>query len=200
MRLSFYLLTVLVFFIHLQLYGQTALVKEYVDVNFAPVKKEEASYYRVASKDKDSTLIGLAAYYYFNGSTDTKKLYARGEYEKNSKAGKWEWWYENGHSKEVGYFESESTLETDASGVNYIIESFWDSTGVQLVKDGSGEVKYFSNGIIQRIGFYLNGIKMVNGRGILIMVSPLIKRLTNKVCSYKESAMIILESLIFMIC
>jgi TonB family protein len=144
---------------HIPLYSQTTGLNEYVDKNFRASKKEEASYYRIALVNSDKQLYGQAEYYYLNNGTYTRNLYAKGEYEKNEKVGKWEWWYPNGQSKEIGHFTIVIYTENNYPEIEYQIESFWDSTGVQLVKQGTGEVYYTSNNVLIRKGEYENGAK-----------------------------------------
>jgi hypothetical protein len=77
-----------------------------VDEHHQPVEQPKARYLRIANKDKDSKLSGNAEYYFLSEGTATQQLYARGNYEKNRKTGKWEYWYKNGQQKEIGhYFE-----------------------------------------------------------------------------------------------
>jgi TonB family protein len=141
------------------LFGQTNTVKEYVNENFQVVKPEEAIYYRIVNKDINKNLTGRAEYYFLSGSTITQKLYAIGEYEKNSKTGKWEWWYANGQPKEVGHYSEVSYTDNYYSGIDYKIESFWDSTGNQLVQQGKGKVMYYHESALISEGSYVNGKK-----------------------------------------
>ncbi len=159
MKPVFNLFVAIVFCMHNQLYGQTEGVKEYVDKNLCPVKQEEAQFYRIASVDKNSAYNGVVEYFYLSNQSYGRNLYARGEFEKNNATGRWEWWYENGQPKEVGHYVKQTTYDDALSNSNYRIESFWDSTGVQLVSGGSGEVKYYEKGTLLRKGYYLQGLK-----------------------------------------
>ncbi len=82
---------------------------------------------------------GLFEYYHVNGQVSE-----RGRYRKGQKIDTWEAWYSNGQIREIRY--------------GYSIKSFWDSTGVQLIKDGTGVwYSVYSSGELQTIGQYSNG-------------------------------------------
>jgi TonB family protein len=159
MKLLFSLSSIIALLTCFQLYGQTFIEKEYVNKHLIPSKQEEAAYYRIASVDRNKSLAGKAEYFYLNNGVYARSLYARGEYEKNERVGKWEWWYANGQLKEVGYYSVVNYGDNYYSDINYKIESFWDSTGNQLVKDGTGNICYFSNTALVSKGKYENGIR-----------------------------------------
>src|SRR5687768_9160318 len=72
----------------LPLYAQTNVIKEYVDENLYLTSQEEAKFYRIASINRDNLFNGIVEYYYIGTGAYAPNLYARGEYEKNSKIGK----------------------------------------------------------------------------------------------------------------
>jgi TonB family protein len=163
---------VVAFFMNLPLYGQTNVTKEYLDHHLRPVKQEEASFYRFVPKDSDKVFNGVATYYYISNGIAAQSVYAKGEFKDNIRTGKWEWWYISGQPKEVGYFEKKPTfyetknaLKSEAVNNTFRIESFWDSTGVQLVKNGNGKFVDYETGLLSSEGSYLNGLKQGEWKG-----------------------------------
>lgn len=176
MKLIFSFSCIAALLLQLPLYGQTNLVKEYVDENLYEAKQEEAKYFRIASVDKNNNMNGIAEYYYLNNDSYARNLFAKGKFEKNCRTGKWEWWYADGKSKEVGYFEKRPTFyepkkafSNESLDYTYRIESFWDSTGVQHVINGNGEALYTENGIVLGKGNYQNGLKQGEWKGAYLM-------------------------------
>jgi TonB family protein len=159
MTLFINLCGLIILFMHPQLYGQTTVVEEYVDEFRNPVEQTKAKYFRIVNRDKDKNLSGKAEYYFLSAGTTTQQLYARGNYEKNSKNGKWEHWYRNGQLKEIGYYLTVEYGDNYYPGIDYKIESFWDSTGNQLVQQSTGRVVDFFQTQLIREGTYVNGQK-----------------------------------------
>jgi hypothetical protein len=154
-----------------QLYGQTTVVKEYVNENFYPADQGKAKYYRVANKDSNKKLTGKAQYYFLPANDSVRKLYARGEYTNNNQISKWEWWYANGQPKEIGYYAQVSYNDNNYPNIDYKIENFWASTGTQLITKGTGSVVYYHDKVLVREGTYVDGQNMAYGMIISKMVS-----------------------------
>lgn len=129
--------------------------KEYVDEHGSITSRNEAKYYRIAQKDTKYQLAGKAEYYFMDG-----QLQSRGYYEENARIEKWEQWHRNGQLKETGYYEKTDSMLLYSPVTVYFIENAWDSTGIQLVKEGNGDYyDVHENGKLASKGKYVNGQK-----------------------------------------
>ncbi len=85
---------------------------------------------------------GIFIYY-----SDHHTYQSAGRYRDDRRIGKWENYYGNGQLESEEYYRE-----------GYFLKNYWDSTGVQQVKDGFGRViKKYSNGIVAEEGVYRNG-------------------------------------------
>lgn len=104
----------------------------------------------------NNRLQGNATYWYENG-----KLSAKGDYQRDLKNEHWTYWYKSGVKSEEGrysldkrtgdwqsYYENgKRELHTVCSDSLILFMDYWDTNGVQLVKNGTGEyITYYENG------------------------------------------------------
>lgn len=143
-------------------------IKVLYDSNWIEISSEPAVYYRIGYKDSLGNWDGQVTDYYNNGDVQMKGSYEQGKrdgvflyysnhktyssagrYRENLNFGKWEYYHDNGKLESEVFYRNQ-----------YFLKSLWDSTGVQLVKDGNGIEKHvYSNGIISLQGEYINGHK-----------------------------------------
>ncbi len=178
MRIS--VLLFVFFFISFQTYAQQQ-VQEWLDKNWRPISdSEKGEHFRIVTKDSTGKLNGPVTEYYsvgkkrmmgnfangkesgdfeyfhLNGQLDSKGKYIDGE-----RVGKWQEWYTNGQIRQQGYYVDNFNKTGPIYDWHiYRIENFWDSTGVQHVKNGTGNWLYWQqNGKISAKGQYKNGQK-----------------------------------------
>jgi len=85
---------------------------------------------------------GIIIYY-----SDHHMYESAGRYRDGKRIGKWENFHNNGQFESEVYYRD-----------GYFLKSYWDSTGVQQVKDGFGHVvRRYTNGVIAEEGAYRNG-------------------------------------------
>ncbi len=156
-------------------------VKEFIDKHGQAVEKQEdAVGYQMAARDAKGRLDGLVTRYDSLGRKTMSGAYVAGdqegvfehyypggqlqskvEYQADWPVGKFEGWYENGRLEEIGHFPGNTaSREGRWHWEVYRIESFWDSTGVQLVKNGTGN--YYDehdNGTVSLKGRYRDGLR-----------------------------------------
>jgi membrane associated rhomboid family serine protease/antitoxin component YwqK of YwqJK toxin-antitoxin module len=126
----------------------------------------QAAYYRIGQRDTAGRWQGPVADYYRNGRFQMKGSYkddkqdgififynekggysSAGIYNKNRRSGKWETFHPNGKLEMEIYYRD-----------RYFLKSLWDSTGVQMVKDGNGrEIHRYANGVTAIEGEYIDG-------------------------------------------
>jgi TonB family protein len=122
------------------LFGQ---VKEYFNKKGEMTTPDQADYYRLAFKNADGKLNGVAKEFTLNGTLRVEENYMDGKL-----LGSYQEWFDNGKLKEKGSWEKRAN-EKSYSGSIYVyhIDSFYDSTGTQLIQGGNGEyLTYFENG------------------------------------------------------
>jgi antitoxin component YwqK of YwqJK toxin-antitoxin module len=91
---------------------------------------------------KDDLKDGIFIYY-----TEKNKYSGAGVYNEDQRIGKWESFHPNGRIESEVYYRD-----------RYFLKSYWDSTGVQMVKDGNGkEIHTYRNGVIAAEGEYVDG-------------------------------------------
>jgi len=91
---------------------------------------------------KDDAKDGIFIYY-----TKTGMYSAAGVYDDDQRVGKWETFHPNGQIESEVYYRD-----------RYFLKNYWDSLGVQMVKDGYGtEIHKYSNGIVASEGKYVDG-------------------------------------------
>lgn len=155
-------------------------VKEWLDENWQVVSNEQqAVYYRLVTQGADGVRNGLVrsyyaegkprmvgnfkennffgpfTYYYPNGQVESK-----GNYSDGQRIGLWEEWYSDGTPKEIGTYLPREKSARYRFQDTYRITSFWDSTGTQLVKEGTGRrFSTYANGMLQAEGAYVSGAK-----------------------------------------
>ncbi len=157
-------------------------VKEFTDANGRVVKNEaDARGYRMVVKDAEGELNGPITQYDSLGRKTLSGAYAAGkrqglfehyhpdgqrsskrEYLADEPVGTSESWYENGKPQEVGRHPADTAGRRGKHPWEvYRIESFWDSTGAQLVKDGSGDwYGVHDNGKVRSKGAYRAGMRV----------------------------------------
>ncbi len=141
-------------------------VQIWYDSNWAEVPLPPAPYYRIGTRDsidrwqgpvfdhfadgtmqmkghyKDDRRDGVFIYY-----RDRRRYEAAGLYREDRRVGKWENFHPNGKIESEVYFRD-----------RYFLKSYWDSTGVQMVKDGNGtEIHRYPNGVVALEGQYIDG-------------------------------------------
>ena len=154
-------------------------VKEFIDKSGQVVEKQEgATGYQMAIRDVKGRLNGPVTRYDSLGRKTMSGAYVAGnqegitehyhpngqlrskvEYRADWPVGKFESWYENGKLQEVGNFPDDTTARRGRWFWEvYRIESFWDSTGTQLIKNGTGNYyDVHKNGKISEKGAYRDG-------------------------------------------
>lgn len=141
-------------------------VKIWYDSNWVEIPYPPAAYFRIGQRDtlglwqgplvdyyrtgipqmkgtyKDDTKNGIFIYYRENGGYS-----AAGIYDNDQRVGKWETFHPNGKIETEVYYRD-----------RYFLKSYWDSTGVQMVKDGNGkETHRYSNGVVASEGEIVDG-------------------------------------------
>ncbi|HEX8528453.1 MAG TPA: TonB family protein [Cytophagales bacterium] len=156
-------------------------VKEFVDKHGRVVEKQgEAAGYQMVVRDAKSRLNGPIIQYDSLGRKTMSGAYVDGNHEGmfehyhpngqlRSKVayradwlvGRFESWYGNGKPKEVGNFSADTTDRRRRwQWEVYRIESFWDSTGTQLVENGTGSYyDVHDNGKVAEKGAYRGGAR-----------------------------------------
>jgi TonB family protein len=91
-------------------------------------------------------------------------------YQNNSPAGVAYYYYPNGRiMKELDYSNVKiSPTEKGKISLKYKLLNYYDSTGVQLVKDGNGYLKEAPNKKIIEEGNYVNGVREGLWKGIIV--------------------------------
>jgi len=150
------------------------MTRIWYDSNWVEIPSPPATYYRVGFKDSLGRWQGPVRDYYNNGQVQMKGNYrdskrngifiyysnhhtyqSAGQYRMDRNIGKWETFHNKGKLKSEVYY-------TD----RYFLKSLWDSTGLQLIKEGNGDYKeYYTNGVLKEEGQYLNGYKEGYWRG-----------------------------------
>jgi membrane associated rhomboid family serine protease/antitoxin component YwqK of YwqJK toxin-antitoxin module len=143
-------------------------VKVLYDSNWIEIPNPPAVYYRIGYKDSLGNWDGPLTDYYNKGDVQMKGAYEQGKrdgvfiyysdhktytsagrYRENMNFGKWESFHNNGRLASEVYYRNQ-----------YFLKSLWDSTGIQLVKDGNGtEIYSYPSGVISLKGNYINGRK-----------------------------------------
>ncbi|CAD5253249.1 MULTISPECIES: energy transducer TonB [unclassified Imperialibacter] len=131
----------------------------FLDKKLIETKKETADYYRLKTpsiSDPEMTMVedyymggqlrmsgsfmlpkgnikhGWFVYYFQNG-----KKSSEGNFEKGQRVGNWTYWHKNGVKKETRFFETPEPGK-ELSQSQKVIQ-LWDSTGLQLVTNGTGD-------------------------------------------------------------
>jgi hypothetical protein len=164
-------LNILFLFIHLTGFGQKPF-KEYLDKNEVKTDSvDKAEFYRVGTIGRKGNIEGELRTYYKNGNLKRISHYldgtANGEvisYYPNGQRserkivrgsvpeGKYESWYPNGQKKEEGEWERRGSPK-------YMVYHFWDSTGVQTLTNGTGElIEYNEQNRMTLKETYKNGL------------------------------------------
>lgn len=151
-------------------------LKVFLDENLQEVREEKARFIKITYKDTSRYQITMDSVkvFYKNGKTKSILYYKnekahgeyktyfanghleiKGYYQNHYPVGTWQYWYQNGQLKE------EDLMEKDANNqVNSKILNFWDSTGVQHIKQGTGEyLEWFDNSQLKVKGFFQNSMK-----------------------------------------
>lgn len=155
--------------------------RELLDKEWRYTDSPEAGvHYWLITKNRENHLRGLVMHFYgpdsvrLRGNLDgasyegectlfypNGQMEARGTYAADARVGLWEEWYPNGRLRERGnYLETgEKYNFTRLPKTEYVIESFWDSTGTQLVKDGTGTYATLDGARVREKGQFENGKK-----------------------------------------
>jgi TonB family protein len=143
-----------------------APVQVWYDENWEEIPSGPGNFYRTGVRDSLGRWQGKVKDFYANGDVQMKGAFqddrrdgifiyysdhhtyeAAGRYREDRRIGKWENYYRNGHLESEEYYQD-----------RYFLKNYWDSTGVQLVKDGFGHVvKRFANGVVREEGSYRDG-------------------------------------------
>jgi membrane associated rhomboid family serine protease/antitoxin component YwqK of YwqJK toxin-antitoxin module len=141
-------------------------VRVWYDTNWVEIPYPPAAYFRIGQKDSAGLWQGPLTDFYRTGNaqmkgsykndlkdgifiyyTENEKYSAAGVYNEDQRVGKWETFHPNGQIESEVYYRE-----------RYFLKSYWDSTGVQMVKDGFGkEIHKYSNGVIASEGEYADG-------------------------------------------
>jgi TonB family protein len=104
---------------------------------------------------KENNFFGPFLYYYSNGQVESKGNYSGGD-----RIGLWEEWYPTGKPREVGNYLPDEPAKPYRYRDTYRISSFWDSTGTQLVTNGTGRFYATDDtGRLEEEGAYASGAK-----------------------------------------
>ena len=128
--------------------------KEYFNKSGEITTPDQADYYRIGSKNADGKLNGVVKAFNLNGTPRVEENYVDGEL-----LGSYQEWFKNGKLKEKGTWEKRAN-EKSYSGSIYVyhIDSFFDSTGTQLINNGNGEyLTYFENGQLKEKVTFVKG-------------------------------------------
>ncbi|MEO0468528.1 MAG: TonB family protein [Bacteroidota bacterium] len=87
--------------------------------------------------------IGTWEEYYESGPLSQK-----GEYKQGGKFGRWQYWYENKQAHQVLEFVRKGPF-----GFKTLLIDFWDRTGEQTLKDGTGSIREVFNDSSQQVRF-----------------------------------------------
>jgi membrane associated rhomboid family serine protease/antitoxin component YwqK of YwqJK toxin-antitoxin module len=140
--------------------------KIWYDSNWVEKPYPPAEYFRVGRRDSLGLWQGPLADYYKTGIIQMKGSYkddnkdgiflyyttagmhsAAGVYREDQRIGKWETFHKNGQIESEVFYRD-----------RYFLKSYWDSLGVQMVKDGYGtEIHKYSNGVVASEGKYVDG-------------------------------------------
>jgi membrane associated rhomboid family serine protease/antitoxin component YwqK of YwqJK toxin-antitoxin module len=142
------------------------IAKIWFDSNWVEIPYPPAEYFRVGQRDTAGLWQGQLVDYFKNGQPQMKGSYkddmkdgifiyytakgkysAAGVYNEDQRVGKWETFHPNGKIESEVYYRD-----------RYFLKSYWDSTGMQMVRDGFGkEIHRYSNGVIASEGQYADG-------------------------------------------
>ncbi|HZY81379.1 MAG TPA: rhomboid family intramembrane serine protease [Cyclobacteriaceae bacterium] len=146
--------------------GQLEMVRIYYDSNWVEIAYPPAAYYRIGQRDSAGLWQGPLQDFYRNGDVQMKGSYkddlkdgifiyyrenrtyeSAGVYNEDQRVGKWETFHPNGKIESEIFYRD-----------RYFLKSYWDSTGVQMVKDGNGkEIHKYPNGVVAIEGEYVDG-------------------------------------------
>lgn len=141
-------------------------VKIWYDSNWVELPYPPAEYFRIGSRDSAGLWQGSVGDYYKSGIMQMRGSYkddakdgifiyytktgmhsAAGVYNDDQRVGKWETFHPNGQIETEVFYRD-----------RYFLKSYWDSTGVQMVKDGYGtEIHRYSNGVVASEGKFVDG-------------------------------------------
>lgn len=162
--------------------GYAQAVRELLDKDWHYTDDPEAGvHYWLITKNRENNPRGLVMHFYGPDSVRTRgnlegasyegectffypngRMEAKGTFAAGARVGFWEEWYPNGQLRERGnYVETgEKHNFTRQPKTEYVLESFWDATGTQLVKDGTGTyVATFDDAQVRERGQFENGKK-----------------------------------------
>jgi membrane associated rhomboid family serine protease/antitoxin component YwqK of YwqJK toxin-antitoxin module len=141
-------------------------IKIYFNEEWEEVTTPYFTYFRIGTRDSLGRWQGRVTDYYANGDVQMKGMYkndeqqgvfiyysdhhtytSAGRYHNDRYIGKWETYHTNGRLKTEEYYND-----------RYFLKNLWDSTGHQLVKDGSGKViEHYPGGAVATEGEYRDG-------------------------------------------
>jgi membrane associated rhomboid family serine protease/antitoxin component YwqK of YwqJK toxin-antitoxin module len=141
-------------------------VQVWYNENWEELPSAPGKFYRIGVRDSLQRWQGKVKDFYANGDVQMKGGYhnnkrdgifiyysnhqsyeSAGRYREDRRIGKWENYYGNGQLESEEYYRD-----------GYFFKNYWDSTGVQQVRDGFGRVvKKYSNGVVAEEGVYRNG-------------------------------------------
>lgn len=171
---------------------ETVGLTEYLNNFENPCEKSEASYVVLTQINRQLQKHGEATAYFIENGAKTTQLYYKGLFEAGKKQGLFVYYYPNGEKSTEGKYKEdkpvgiwkewykdkkgkvehlyEPTTEKDFTSFNLRkVINFWDSTQVQLVKDGTGHYYTIESDLIEQgslqnsgkhgkwVGKYLSG-------------------------------------------
>jgi membrane associated rhomboid family serine protease len=142
------------------------MIKVLYDKDWIETDVPPAMYYRIGSRDSLHRWEGSVRDFYIDGRVQMKGTYKNGKkdgifiyysdhdtytsagrFANDRSIGKWQIFHSNGKLEREVYYNQ-----------GYFVKNIWDSTGIQVVKDGNGRVTtYHSSGEIASSGEYRNG-------------------------------------------
>jgi len=143
-----------------------ATIQVWYNENWEELPAAPGKFYRIGVRDSVGRWQGKLKDFYADGEVQMKGRFqnnkrdgvfiyysnhhtyeSAGRYSDDRRIGKWEHYYGKGQLESEVYYRD-----------GYFMKNYWDSTGLQQVKDGFGRVvKKYSNGVIAEEGVYRNG-------------------------------------------
>jgi membrane associated rhomboid family serine protease/antitoxin component YwqK of YwqJK toxin-antitoxin module len=141
-------------------------IQVWFDEDWIELASGPGKFYRIGVRDSLLQWQGKVRDFYGNGEIQMKGGYrnnehdgvfiyysdhhtyeSAGRYSDGRRVGKWENYYHNGRLESEEYY-----------GNRFFLKNYWDSTGIQQVKDGFGHVvKHYADGTIAEEGDYRDG-------------------------------------------
>jgi antitoxin component YwqK of YwqJK toxin-antitoxin module len=141
-------------------------IRQWYNEDWEEIPYPPGSFYRIGVRDSLGQWQGPVRDFYANGDvqmkgnyknsqrdgifiyySDHRKYESAGRYVDDRHVGKWESYHPNGRIESEVYYRD-----------RYFLKNWWDSLGVQQVKDGEGhKILRYANGVIAEEGDYRDG-------------------------------------------